>query len=180
MAIHMEAGETGGVLAGGDFLQLTRMEERFDIFTQKGGFFPGIGPRVGPGQLFGPHPVGGVGKGYFQGLAVFAASGRPTAMVKMQVRQDNIGHGRRGNPRVLDSLGDIHLVRHPVTVAEPFILLAAHSAIDHNHPGSVLNQQATKGPGAEVVRIRGIVRGPHGAGYHPEHGTTVQFKIACV
>ncbi|MEY3247755.1 MAG: hypothetical protein RIT39_1424 [Bacteroidota bacterium] len=176
----MEAGETGGVLARGDFLQLPRMEERFDVFTQKGGFFPGVGLWVRPSQLFGAYPVGGIGEGHFQGLAVFANSRCPTAMVKMKVRQDDIGYRRRGNPRVLDSLGDIHFLRNPVTVAKSVILLAAHPAIDHDDPISVLDQQATEGPGAEVVLIRGIVRGPHGAGYHPEHGTAVQFKIACV
>ena len=86
MAIHMEAGETGGVLAKGDFLQLPRMEERFDVFTQKGSFFPGIGLWVRPSQLFGAYPVGGIGEGHFQGLAVFANSRCSTAMVKMEVR----------------------------------------------------------------------------------------------
>jgi hypothetical protein len=109
--------------------------------------------------------------------ACFVSNHGSAHMIKMQVRQDQIGDVFGF---VSGGIQATHERIRPVQFVMPkelFTLLAPNACIDQYDFIGRFNEQAAHGPIAEIVLVGGVQLVPNAFGYGSEHGPAIKLKI---
>lgn len=182
MTIHKANAESRKpfyvVVFDGNETKLIGGLQREEIVVYEGRLFALVG-MAGPFVVQAVGPIDGVGKSRY-GLTLFGPFDSAASMIEMEVCEENIGDVFGLEAMFLEGADEgVFSVR--LKKVEKFIaFFIAHSSVYEDISVFVLHQQATHGPGAEVVVVGRIEFLPDSFGHNAKHGAAVQFEKAGV